>query len=334
MRVCVEVIKIKHPHDFQRKQFTPMAMAFGYFDGVHQGHRKVINTAKKIAANNGWKSAVMTFDPHPSVVLRRNIAQMEYISPLKEKIRLIAELGIDYLFIVHFTQEFANLLPQEFVDQYIIGLNVAHVVAGFDYTYGRLGKGTMETLPFHSRELFDHTVVPKIELDHEKISSSLIRSKISEGKTNELPSLLGRFYTISGTVVHGDKRGRTIGFPTANVDTADHYLLPPPGVYSVRFFVKGKWHDGVCNVGYKPTFYGENSKKLSIEVHVFDFHEDIYGEHVIVEWHEHLRKERKFSSANELVAQIEKDKIEALFYFSELSREERLKETFHEKNNV
>lgn len=333
----MEVIKLKHPHDFQRKQFTPMAMAFGYFDGVHQGHQKVINTAKEIAGNNGWKSAVMTFDPHPSVVLRRNMGQMEYISPLKEKIRLIADLGIDYLFIVQFTPEFANLLPQEFVDQYIIGLNVAHVVAGFDYSYGRLGKGTMETLPFHSRELFDYTVVPKIELDHEKISSSLIRSKILEGKMKELPSLLGRFYTISGTVIHGDKRGRTIGFPTANVETGGIYLLPPPGVYSVRFFVKGKWNDGVCNVGYKPTFYGENSKKLSIEVHIFDFHENIYGEEVIVEWHERLRKERKFSSPEELISQIEKDKLEALFYFSELmksTREGNLKESIHEKNNV
>lgn len=337
VRVCVEVIKVEHPHEFQRKQFSPMAMAFGYFDGVHLGHQKVIRTAKEIALKNNLTSAVMTFDPHPSVVLGRNGRFMEYISPLEEKIRLIADLGIERLFIVHFTPEFANLLPQEFVDQYIIGLNVVHVVAGFDYTYGRLGKGTMETLPFHSRQLFDYTIVSKLELGKEKISSSLIRKKISEGKTKDLPALLGRFYKTSGLVVNGDKRGRTIGFPTANVDMRENYLLPPPGVYSVRLLVKGKWHDGVCNVGYKPTFYGENSQKLSVEVHVFDFHEDIYGEEVTVEWHERLRKEMKFPGVSELVAQIEKDKIEALFYFSKLKKQPEkadIQVGFHQKNNV
>ena len=248
---------------------------------------------------------------------------MEYISPLEEKIKLIAELGIDKLFIVHFTPEFARLLPQEFIDQYIIGLNVVHMVAGFDFTYGRLGKGTMETLPFHSRQLFEYTVVSKMEFGREKISSSLIRQKIREGRMIELPALLGRYYTISGTVVQGDRRGRTIGFPTANVAVGDDYLLPPPGVYTVRLLVRGTWHEGVCNVGYKPTFYNKrNRKNLSIEVHVFDFHEDIYGEKVIVEWHKRLREEKKFPGVSELIAQIEKDKIEALFYFSKLRKQQ------------
>lgn len=316
----MEVIHLYHPHDLNNQDLLPMAMAFGYFDGVHLGHQKVILTAKKIATEMGIKSAVMTFDPHPSVVLRKEVQHVEYITPLEEKTKLIADLGIDYLFIVHFTQEFASLLPQEFVDQYVIGLNAVHFIAGFDYSYGKMGKGTMETIPFHSRGKFEYTTVPKLVNHEEKVSSTLIRASIKEGKMDELPSLLGRYFTTSGVVIHGDKRGRTIGFPTANIEINEEYLLPPVGVYSVRFFVANVWYEGVCNIGYKPTFNKEQMIRPSVEVHIFDFNQDIYGEQVIVEWHKRIRSEKKFSGIDELVSQIQKDKDEALHYF--------------EKNNV
>ncbi|MEH7524737.1 riboflavin biosynthesis protein RibF, partial [Bacillus sp. JJ1503] len=203
---------------------------------------------------------------------------------------------------------------------YLIDLNVKHVIAGFDYTYGRMGKGTMETLPFHSREKFAFTVVPKLASNNEKISSTLIRSMIREGRMEDISPILGRYYSTNGIVIHGDKRGRTIGFPTANIELKDDYILPPTGVYCVRINTDGKWHEGVCNVGYKPTFNKEMSKKPSIEVHIFDYNQEIYGQEVKVEWHLHLRKEQKFNGIEELVAQIEKDKRAALTYF--------------EKNNV
>lgn len=315
MRSKVEVIHIHHPHRIRQTDFSPMVMALGFFDGVHLGHQEVIKTAVTIAKKRGVKSAVMTFDPHPSVVLRGNVKHVEYITPIKEKERLIAELQVDYLFIVHFTSEFANLLPQEFVDQYIIGLNVIHVVAGFDYTYGKMGKGTMETLPFHSRNKFDFTVVPKLSFGHEKISSTLIRKALKEGQVHKLVDFLGRYYTTSGVVVHGDKRGRTIGFPTANTSIDESYFVPPVGVYTVRFYVNGNWHEGVCNVGHKPTFKAEQNHKPSIEVHIFQFDQDIYGQEVIIEWHQPIRSEMKFSSIEELVQQIEKDKQIAQDYF-------------------
>ena len=286
----------------------------GYFDGVHRGHQQVILEAKNHAEEKGICSAVMTFDPHPSVVLGRTNQRTKYITPLTEKIKIIEELGIDYLFIINFTVEFANLLPQEFIDKYVIGLNVMHVVAGFDFTYGRMGKGTMETLPFHSRNQFSYSVVPKFTQDDEKVSSTRIRTLLKEGKTDALLSLLGRFYTTSGIVIHGDKRGRTIGFPTANVDINEDYIIPPLGVYAVRMKVKSNWHNGVCNIGYKPTFNKE-ALHLSVEVHLFNFNEEIYGEQVVIEWHIHLRKEQKFSGIEELVAQIEKDKQNSLNYF-------------------
>jgi riboflavin kinase/FMN adenylyltransferase len=310
----LEVKKLSFPLNIDQLDFPPMVMALGYFDGVHRGHQEVILEAKKYADKSGIKSAVMTFDPHPSVVLGKNNQHFRFITPLQEKINIIECLGIDYLFIVHFTEDFAHLLPQEFIDQYIIGLHVQHVVAGFDFTYGRMGKGTMETLPFHSRNQFSYSIIPKFTEADEKISSTRIRKLLKEGKTKELQTLLGRFYTTTGIVVHGDKRGRTIGFPTANVDLKDHYIRPPPGVYAVRMRVKGEWHNGVCNVGYKPTFNKE-ALLLSVEVHLFDFNDDIYGEEVMIEWHLYLRNEKKFSGIEELVRQIEMDKHTAIEYF-------------------
>lgn len=311
----MEVIDIHHPHTIEKNEMPKKAMALGYFDGVHLGHQKVILEAKAIARQKGLKSAVMTFDPHPSVVLGKSVQHVEYITPLQDKIGIIAEMGIDYLFVVRFTREFANLLPQEFVDQYLIGLNIKHVVAGFDYTYGRMGRGTMETLLFHSRNQFEYSVIEKLSKEDEKISSTLIRKYIREGKTEELPPLLGRHYTTSGIVVHGDKRGRTIGFPTANIELLDEYIIPPPGVYSVRLLTGGMWHEGVCNVGYKPTFNKEKGDKPSVEIHIFDFSKEIYGRQVTVEWHKYLRCEQKFAGAAELIDQIGKDKEQAQVYF-------------------
>ncbi|MEC1520847.1 bifunctional riboflavin kinase/FAD synthetase [Neobacillus niacini] len=311
----MEVIKLEFPLNINKTEIPPLSMALGYFDGVHLGHQKVILEAKKQADQRGLSSAVMTFDPHPSVVLGKNEKHVQYITPLSDKITLIEELGIDYLFIVHFTGDFANLLPQEFIDQYVIDLNVKHVVAGFDFSYGRMGKGTMEILPFHSREKFTFTIVEKYTSGDEKVSSTRIRQYIKNGRTVELPELLGRFYSTAGIVVHGDKRGRTIGFPTANVDTKDAYILPPTGVYAVKIEIDENWYEGVCNVGYKPTF-NNDALRISVEVHIFNFEETIYDSEVIIEWHQYLRKEQKFSGIQELVTQIEKDKQNAIKYFN------------------
>jgi len=311
----VELIKLNHPHLYKSEDFSPQVMALGYFDGVHLGHQEVMKEAIKIAKEKGMKSAVMTFDPHPSVVLGKKVQHVEYITPIEEKIRVIENMGVDRLYIVHFTREFANLLPQEFIDDYIIQLNVKHVVAGFDYTYGKMGKGTMETIQFHSREQFEYTIVPKLAVNGEKVSSTLIRTFLLQGKVDAVPLLLGRYYTSSGVVGHGDKRGRTIGFPTANVDVFEEFILPPTGVYAVRLLVDGKWHNGVCNLGYKPTFNNQKAAKPTVEVHIFDFNQDIYGKLVIVEWHQKIRDEQKFSGIDALVEQINQDKQQALDYF-------------------
>jgi riboflavin kinase / FMN adenylyltransferase len=315
----VKVITLHHPHSIEINDLPPLAMALGYFDGVHRGHQEVIGTAVDKAKELNIESAVMTFDPHPSVVLGRKHKHVQYITPLSDKTEIIQNLGVDYLFIVRFTSEFANLHPQEFIDQYIIGLHVQHVVAGFDYTYGRLGKGTMESLPFHSRNMFQSTVIPKLEMEEEKVSSTLIRHHLKEGNMGEANELLGRSYSMTGTVIHGDKRGRKIGFPTANITPSDEYITPKIGVYAVRLYIYDTWYNGVCNVGYKPTFKDPNDYSLSIEVHIFNFDSSIYGEEVKIEWHERLRDEKKFNGIEQLIAQIEKDKGRALEYFQNLN---------------
>lgn len=314
----MKVITVHHPHSFSSADFPPLSMALGYFDGVHKGHQKVINTAVMEAEKRNLNSAVMTFDPHPSVVLGRKHKHVHYITPLQDKIKLMETLGVDYLFIVRFTSDFANLHPQEYVDQYIINMNVKHVSAGFDFTYGKLGKGNMETLQFHSRGEFTYTTVHKLTDHDEKISSTAIRKALSDGETAKVSNLLGRYYTTSGTVIHGDKRGRKIGFPTANIELSDDYITPKIGVYAVRLYVQNQWHNGVANLGYKPTFNNPEDKALSIEVHIFDYSSSIYGEEVTVEWYNYIRSERKFDGIEHLIAQIEKDKQQAVAYFQKL----------------
>ena len=310
----MKLIKLSQPHTFNKQDFKEQVLALGYFDGVHKGHQKVMIKAKEVAQKQGMKCAVMTFHPHPLVVLRKQM-EIDYLTPLEEKIQIIEDLGVDTLFVVEFTKDFAALLPQQFVDEFIINLNVKHVVAGFDFTYGHLGKGTMETLPFHSREEFFQTTVEEQTDNDRKISSTLIREVLKSGDVSYAHTLLGRPHMVTGTVIHGDKRGRTIGFPTANIEVSELYMLPPTGVYAVSILVNGLEYNGVCNIGYKPTFNKGKLLKPSIEVHIFDFHNEIYGEKVSVSWYKRIRSEQKFNNVEELIQQISRDKLDALQFF-------------------
>ncbi|MCF6137153.1 bifunctional riboflavin kinase/FAD synthetase [Alkalihalobacillus berkeleyi] len=299
--------RIDHTQIYNNKSVHPAAMAIGYFDGIHMGHKKVICTAKSIADEQGLESAVMTFDPHPSVVLGRERVEKAHITPMEDKVQVIESLGIDRLYIVTFNKGFASLTPQQFVDQFIIGFNIKHVVAGFDFSFGKKGEGTMETLPFHSRGQFKHTVINKVSIEGQKVSSTLIRTLIENGQVQDIPTFLGRHYQVGGRVIHGDNRGHTIGFPTANIHLENTYMIPQVGVYAVKMNVNGEWYDGVCNVGYKPTFKDDKPDQPGIEVHLFEFDAEIYGEYVFVKWCNRIRGEKKFSSIEELKAQIAED---------------------------
>lgn len=295
-------------------------MALGYFDGVHLGHQKVIGTAKQIAEEKGLTLAVMTFHPHPSHVLGRDKEPKDLITPLEDKINQIEQLGTEVLYVVKFNEVFASLSPKQFIDQYIIGLNVRHAVAGFDFTYGKYGKGTMETMPDDLDGKAGCTMVEKLTEQDKKISSSYIRTALQNGDVELANVLLGQPYFIKGIVIHGDKRGRTIGFPTANVGLNNSYIVPPTGVYAVKAEVNGEVYNGVCNIGYKPTFYEKRPEQPSIEVNLFDFDQEVYGAAIKIEWYKRIRSERKFNGIKELTEQIEKDKQQAIRYFSNLRK--------------
>ncbi|MGM9966840.1 MULTISPECIES: bifunctional riboflavin kinase/FAD synthetase [unclassified Rummeliibacillus] len=313
----MKVIQLMYPYQISSDKIEgPYSLAIGFFDGVHRGHQAVIKQAKKQAEQKNLKLAVMTFDPHPSIVLGQRKEQVFYITPLKQKLEILEELEVDTVFVVRFTSDFAKLSPQQFVDIFIRNLTIKHVTAGFDFTFGAMGRGTMKDLHEMSNGDYEVSIVEKQQQDSDKISSTRIRHALKEGDMELVRELLGRPYQIPGIVVHGDKRGRQIGFPTANVQEAEGTFIPAIGVYAVRLQVQNEWHDGVCNVGYKPTFKNPDEKNLTIEVFINNFDKNIYGEEVKVDWYKYLRGEKKFDGIDSLKAQIELDKESAMEYLS------------------
>lgn len=311
----MEIIRLTHPIREWPGPAEDKVMALGYFDGVHIGHQNVIKTAVKIASEKSLKSAVMTFHPHPSVVLPRLAKRDDYLTPLTEKAAILEDLGVDLLYVVRFDQAFSRLSPQEFVDEYLIKLQVKHAVAGFDFTYGHMAKGTMETLPGHARNMFEVTVVPRIDLNGEKVSTTKIRELILQGRVREAADYLGRPYRMRGIVVHGDKRGKAVlGFPTANVRIQEPYVYPETGIYAVRMETAAGAYNGVGYIGKRPTFY-EGDPPVSLEVFLLDFDGDLYGETVAVEWLEKIRDDQKFADAEALIEQMKRDveRAKALF---------------------
>lgn len=314
----MDVIHLKYPHQLKATE-GPYSLAIGFFDGVHRGHQAVIQSAIQTARVKNYKSAIMTFDPHPSIVLGGRNEKVFYITPLQQKLDTFKSLEVDTVFVVNFTSDFAKLSPEDFVQYFIKDLNIKHVTAGFDFSFGAFGKGDMALMKELSGTDFDVTIVDKLIDSDEKISSTRIRKSLQEGNMEEVRALLGRAYEVPGIIVHGDKRGRTLGFPTANVQQMEGCFIPATGVYAVKILVQNEWLDGVCNVGYKPTFKDPTNKQLSIEVHIFNFDKNIYGEEVRVGWYHRIRSEKKFNGIDELIVQIERDKRAAIDYLKELS---------------
>lgn len=309
----MDVIHLKYPHQLETMG-GPYSLAIGFFDGVHRGHQEVIQSAINTAKEKKLKSAVMTFDPHPSIVLGGSNEKVFYITPLQQKLDTLRKLNVDTVFVVQFTSDFAKLSPEDFIQYFIRDLRVLHVTAGFDFSFGAFGKGNMTLMQELSGNDFGVTVVEKYADGAEKISSTRIRKALKDGNMEEVRMLLGRAFEVPGIVVHGDKRGRTLGFPTANVQSMRGCFIPATGVYAVKILVQNEWFDGVCNVGYKPTFKDPSNKQLTIEVHIFNFDKNIYGEEVVVGWYHRIRSEQKFNGIDELIAQIEQDKKEAIDY--------------------
>ncbi|SDJ71537.1 bifunctional riboflavin kinase/FAD synthetase [Sediminibacillus albus] len=313
----MKTIQLSYPHQIEKASTPATVAAIGFFDGIHRGHQKVIKTAADLAKRQNLTSAVITFHPHPSVVLKKDKQHVSYLTPMEEKKHILSQLGIDRLYVITFNKQLSNLEPQAFVDQFLIGLHIKHLVAGFDFSYGHKGQGSMETISEHARGEFSFTKVEKVRDKQEKISSTLIRQHLLSGDVEEANHLLGRPLTIKGEVVEGDKRGRTIGFPTANLSLSENYFLPKPGVYAVTVGYQGRLLKGMANLGYKPTF-NEEVNQPALEVHLFDFQEDLYGSELTVEWRMFIREEFKFDGVDSLVSQLTRDEQKIRTYLQEI----------------
>ncbi|MCP3777458.1 bifunctional riboflavin kinase/FAD synthetase [Paenibacillus sp. MZ03-122A] len=283
----------------------PQVTAIGQFDGLHLGHASVIRKAVTLAREQQVPVSVMTFHPHPKEVMKKGDYE-GYLTPLPDKQAILADMGVDVLYILSFNEEFSKVSPEAFMSDVLLPLHIRTAVVGFDFRFGHRGAGHEDTLRKLGGELMSVHTVPPFELDGDKVSSSGIRRALQTGDLAHASRWLGRPYRIQGTVMDGEKRGRTIGFPTANLKLDDTYVIPIKGVYAVRALVGDRWINGVMNVGVKPTFH-EGVLNPSFEVHLFDFNQQIYGESVLVELHHYIRPERKFSSVDELINQIGND---------------------------
>ncbi len=289
---------------------APQVLAIGKFDGVHLGHRAILNAARDLQAPDE-RLAVMSFEPHPTYALTGNPEYARWLTPRRERVRIFKELGVDAFYVARFDRPFQQLEPAAFVDGYLVPLRVRHVVVGPDFRFGRGGQGTVDVLRDLGRNRgFDVHVVEPVEEHGHKISSSRIREHLREGRVEAALALLGRPYVISGQVVHGDKRGRTLGFPTANLGGIDEYVLPKSGVYAV--FVEVEEAEGACsahafgvlNAGYRPTVDG---RSFQLEVHLLGFDGDLYGKTLRVSFLRRIRDEMKFDGLEALKGQIARD---------------------------
>lgn len=289
------------------------AVALGNFDGIHLGHQAVIGEACRLARADGVPSAVMTFDPHPRKFFRPNDRLFE-LTPASAKSRHLATFGVDILYLLQFDAALANMPAEKFVTDLLVkGAGASHVVAGYDFVFGQGRQGNLALLqemgPVND---FGVTVVPAFQgAGDVPYSSTVIRTHLREGRPREATALLGRCWEIEGEVQRGDQRGRQIGFPTANVDPGV-YVMPALGVYAVWVgIIDGEetaWHRGIVNVGRRPTFDGEG---ITVEAHIFDFDQDIYGKIIRVAFVDFIRPEMKFDGIESIRAQIEKDCVEA-----------------------
>ena len=284
----------------------PIFLAIGVFDGVHRGHQAVISTSARHARSAEGTSVVVTFDPHPAKVLRpRNAPHL--LTATQHKIALIRALGVSHLLIIEFNREFAATSPEDFVQQLVTHSKpLREICVGHEWSFGKDRRGNLDLLKkLGARFDFNVVGIPPVMVHGAVVSSTAIRQAVEAGSLAKAAEMLGREYTILGTVTRGDQLGKKIGFPTANL-SAHSEQFPPNGVYLAEAWFEGVSYHGVVNLGYRPTVTGDKSPRL-LEIHLLDFERDIYGEDLEVRFVRYLRPERKFDSVEALARQIDVD---------------------------
>jgi len=288
-------------------------LTVGTFDGVHRGHRALIEKVVEKARKRNARSVVVTFDPHPREIINPGKSGIQMLTTLKERSELLEDIGVDVLLVIPFDRDFSLLTSEEFVRDVIYKhVGVSEFVIGYDHQFGSDREGTIDTIEKLGKDLgFDSHVVSKQEMGDVTISSTLIRKTLSEeGDVKQAAEYLNRRYLLNGIVTHGDQRGKPIGFPTANLKPEhENKVIPKNGVYAVRVRVDGTWYGGMMNIGIRPTFEGQ---ERTLEVHIFEFDEDIYGQTIQVRFVDRIREEMKFEGIEELKKQLLQDKKETL----------------------
>ena len=300
-------------HDYNNAPIEAQnsVIALGNFDGVHKGHREIFKRTIAIAKEKNLKSAIMTFEPHPANILGKAHNNIR-ITPFESKIKLFEECGIDIAFVIDFTKDFAQISAENFIKEILHDkLKAAHIIIGHDFIFGHNRSGNGKLLSSKSSTYnYKFTQIESIG-DSESFSSTRIRNYLKKGNIPAANEILGYDYFIEGEVKKDSQRGRTIGFPTANIFLKDH-LRPLFGVYISKVEIDGKTYEAIANIGNKPTVNGQHDL---LEVHIFDFSDDIYGQNIKVTPLELVREEKKFNSIEELKKQIEKDCLQAKSYF-------------------
>lgn len=289
-------------------------VTMGIFDGVHLGHQALLSRVVSVAEETGGEPMVLTFYPHPRIVLSKSPSKLFYLSTLDEKKELLESYGIKHLVIIGFDRSFSNTTAAEFLGNILIGkLNASYLIAGHNHHFGKRAAGDMRTIEecaANTGMKFER--VEGVRTDEGYVSSTLIREALLEGNLERANKMLGYSYQLRGTVIGGRRLGKQLGFPTANIHPLDpHKLIPGNGVYAVEAVVKGKSLAGMLSIGYNPTV-NRNKGKRSIEVHLFDFSEEIYGSDIGIIFRYRMRDEKLFPGIEELARQMTLDKEQAL----------------------
>ncbi len=293
-------------------ELSQAVVTSGTFDGVHLGHQKILQRLIQVAHDTNGQSVVITYWPHPRLVLHPETPNLHLLSTIDERIEQLAAFGIDYLLIIPFTREFASLDSEQFITQILLKtIRTKKLVIGYDHRFGRNRTGSFEYLHQHAPELgFEVEEIPRQDIDHVAVSSTKIRTALEAGEIKTANAYLGRSYSLSGTVVKGRQLGRTLGYPTANLDITDqHKLIPKLGIYAVQVKIKAQVLGGMLSIGTNPTVGGTHQ---TVEVNIFDFAGDLYGQEITLFFLDRIRDEEKFASLDALIAQMHRDKESAL----------------------
>lgn len=292
-------------------------VTIGTFDGVHFGHQKILKKVISLAEKKHGESVLVTFWPHPRFILRPDDDSLKLLTTFEEKAALMASVGIDHIVKIPFTKEFSQLTSEEFTRKVLVEkIGTKHLVIGYDHRFGKNREGGFEELKANeSKYGFKVEEIPKQEIDDVSVSSTKIRNALLSGDISSANTYLGRHYSLSGTVVEGARLGRAIGFPTANLEIKEKYkLIPADGAYAVRAEVGGAVFKGMMNIGIRPTVDGTSR---TIETHLFDFHQDIYGTQIKISCISRIREETKFMSLDDLKQQLIKDKAKVIGLLSD-----------------